>query len=63
MGDGVNHTPDAGPIIVASGVSGLRAGNRAVGSDHYGVFPDIFKLLGIQGSAGLANYGNGGIVT
>lgn len=62
MGDGVNHTPDAGPIIVASGISGLRGGFRAVGSDHYNVFPDIFKLLGIQGSAGLASYGNGGVV-
>ncbi|MFO1368862.1 MAG: DUF1552 domain-containing protein [Marinagarivorans sp.] len=63
MGDGVNHTPDAGPIIVASGISGLRGGFRTPNTDHYGVFPDVFKLLGIQGSAGLGSYGSGGIVT
>jgi hypothetical protein len=65
MGDGVNHTPDAGPIIAASGISGFKGGNRNVGGDHYNVFPDVFKLLGIQSSVDgkiLARYGNGGII-
>jgi hypothetical protein len=64
MGDGVNHTADAGPIVVASGISGLRAGFRAVGGDHYNIFPDVIKLLGLQSSVGgvIAKYGNGGVV-
>lgn len=64
MGDGINHTPEAGPIVVASGISGLRGGNKAVGSDHYGIFADVTKLLGLQSSVGglIAKYDGGGIV-
>ncbi|MEY4588806.1 MAG: hypothetical protein RL497_882 [Pseudomonadota bacterium] len=65
MGDGVAHNGSGGPIIVASGIAGLKGGNRAVGREHYDVFPDVVKLLGLQSSVGglIYNYGSGGIVT
>jgi Protein of unknown function (DUF1552) len=64
MGDGVNHTPDAGPIVVASGISGFRGGNQNKSNDHYSIFPDVVKLLGLQSSVGgmIYNYGSGGFV-
>ncbi len=65
MGDGANHEPDGGPITVASGIPGFRAGNRAIGLDHHNIFADVVKLLGLQGSVGgiIANYGSGGIAS
>lgn len=64
MGDGQDHSAGNGPITVATGISGLRAGSRNVGQNHYAVFADVYKLLGLQSSVGgmLANYGSGGIV-
>lgn len=64
MGDGQDHSAGSGPITIASGISGFRGGSRAVGSSHYMVFPDVFRLLGLQSSIGgmLYNYGAGGIV-
>lgn len=64
MGDGQDHSAGDGPITVASGISGLRAGSRAAGGNHYAVFADVFKLLGLQSSVGgmIYNYGAGGVV-
>lgn len=64
MGDGQDHSAGSGPITVASGISGLRGGARAVGQSHYAVFADVYKLLGLQSSVGgmLHNYGSGGVV-
>lgn len=64
MGSGEDHSAGNGPIVVASGISGFRSGNRVAGSTHYDVFPDIFTLLGVESSVGgmLHNYGGGGIV-
>lgn len=63
MGDGQDHSAGSGPITVASGISGLRAGSRAVGGNHYAVFADVFRLLGITPDGrNVYNYGSGGIV-
>ncbi len=64
MGDGQDHSAGNGPITVASGISGFKGGNRAVGSTHTNVFPDVIKLLGLQSSVGgmIHNYTGGGIV-
>ena len=65
MGDGQDHSAGDGPIIVASGISGLRSGYAKAGVSHYGIFADATKLLGLGSSVGgmIANYGSGGIVT
>lgn len=65
MGDGQDHSAGNGPITVASGISGFRAGNRNVGSSHYAIFADIVKLMDLESAGGgmVHNYGNGGIVT
>lgn len=64
MGDGQDHSAGNGPITIATGISGLKSGARAVGQSHYGVFADVYRLLGLQSSVGgmLHNYGSGGIV-
>lgn len=61
MGDGQDHTPGDGPIIVASG-SGITTGHRRIGADHYGIFADVTNLMGLTGSVGgmIHNYGMGG---
>jgi Protein of unknown function (DUF1552) len=65
MGDGQDHSAANGPITIATGIPGLRGGARNLGSNHYGVFPDVFKLMGLESSIGgmIHNYGPGGIVT
>jgi len=63
MGDGQDHSAGSGPITVASGISGLRTGARAVGGNHYAVFADVFRLLQITPDGrNVYNYGSGGIV-
>jgi hypothetical protein len=64
MGDGQDHSAGNGPVTIATGISGLNGGPRAVGQSHYGVFADVYRLLGLQSSVGgmLHNYGSGGIV-
>lgn len=63
MGDGQDHTAGNGPITVATGISGLKAGSRNVGSNHYAVFADVFRLLGLTPDGrNVYNYGSGGIV-
>lgn len=64
MGDGQDHSPGDGPITVASGISGLRAGYRKDGAEHYGIFTDVTNLMGLQSEVGgvIASYGGGGHV-
>lgn len=64
MGDGQEHTSGNGPIIVASGISGLRAGEGSSGASHLEVFTDVTKLLGLSSSVGgmIGRYGGGGHV-
>jgi hypothetical protein len=63
MGDGQDHSAGSGPITVASGISGVRTGSRAVGGNHYSVFADVFRLLGLTPDGrNVYNYGSGGIV-
>lgn len=62
MGDGQDHSAGSGPITVASGMN-LRAGARAVGSNHYNVFADVFRMLGLTPDGrNVYNYGSGGVV-
>jgi hypothetical protein len=56
MGDPVNTTPDRGPITVASGIAGFKGGNRNVNSNHYQIFPDVVKLLGLESAIGKTIY-------
>lgn len=65
MGDGQDHSSANGPIVVASGISGFRAGNRNVGSDHFNIFPDVITLMGLQSSMGglIHRYTGGRVVT
>lgn len=63
MGDGQDHSAGSGPITVASGISGLRTGARAVGGNHYSVFADVFRMLNLTPDGrNVYNYGSGGIV-
>jgi hypothetical protein len=64
MGDGQEHTAGNGPVLVASGISGLRTGEGRSGSSHLQVFNDVAKLLGLSSNIGgmIANYGGGGHV-
>jgi hypothetical protein len=52
MGDPFNNSPDRGPITVASGIAGFKGGNRNLNSDHYQIFPDVVKLLGLESAIG-----------
>lgn len=67
MGQGLDHTKDNGPITVASGISGFKSGVQRIdaGIDHYQIYGDIFKLLGLDSHIGgdkIYNYGSPGIV-
>lgn len=64
MGDTSNNSPDAGPITVASGITGFKGGLRNVGKDHYEIFPDVVHLLGLEWAVGqtIYKYSGGGIV-
>jgi hypothetical protein len=62
MGDGQNHTAGNGPITLASGISGFSGTIRKTGVDHYGIYADLFTLLGLDSAVGggmIHNYGNG----
>ena len=65
MGDGQGHSAGNGPIVVASGINGFKSVRRNVGGQHFKIYSDVFKLLGIQSAVGntVFNYGNGGVVT
>ena len=64
MGEGINHLSSHGPITVASGINGFRAGAKRVSSEHSEIYTDVFKLLGLESSIGktVGDYGRGGIV-
>lgn len=63
MGDGQDHSAGSGPITVATGISGLKSGKRAVGGNHYAVFADVFRMLNLTPDGrNVYNYGSGGIV-
>ena len=64
MGD-PSHTNEDAPIIVASGIGGLRTGFRKDGAVHHGVFGDIARLMGLESSIAdgtIGGYGSGGHV-
>lgn len=63
MGDGQDHSAGSGPITVASGISGLKSGQRTASGTHYDVFADVFRLLGLTPDGrNVYNYGSGGKV-
>jgi hypothetical protein len=64
MGDTVNNSPDSGPITVATGISGFKGGHRKVQNNHYHIFPDVIKLLGLEEAINktIYNYPGGGII-
>lgn len=64
MGDSVHNTPDAGPIRVATGISGFKGGRRNIDQDHYTIFPDIVRLLGLEAAMNkiIFNYSGGEVV-
>lgn len=64
MGDTINNTPENGPITVATGISGFKGGARQSGRDHYAIFPDVVRLLGLEWAINetIFDYGTGGIV-
>lgn len=63
MGDGQDHSPGDGPIVVASG-SGVQGGYRKDSASHYGIFTDVTNLMGLQSDVGgvIASYSGGGHV-
>ena len=64
MGDTINNSPDGGPITVASGISGFKGGAQKLNRDHYAIFPDVVRLLGLEWAINetIYDYGTGGIV-
>ncbi|MEY4588570.1 MAG: hypothetical protein RL497_646 [Pseudomonadota bacterium] len=64
MGDGTSNSPSGGPITVASGISGFKGIRQNLSHDHYKIFPDVIRLLGLEWAINqtIYNYGNGGIV-
>lgn len=64
MGDTLNNSPDGGPITVATGISGFKGGTQKLNRDHYAIFPDVVRLLGLEWAINetIYDYGAGGIV-
>lgn len=63
MGQGVDHTPSHGPIVIASG-SGVSSGSRATGTQHTAAFNDAARVLGLDSQIGgaLHNYRSGSLL-
>lgn len=63
MGQGVDHTPVHGPIVIASG-SGVTSGARATTMQHTAAYNDAAQLLGLgsQIGSGLHNYRAGSLL-
>lgn len=59
MGQGVDHTPSHGPIVIASG-SGVSGGSRASSTNHTAAFNDAARVLGLSGQIGGALHSYGG---
>jgi hypothetical protein len=64
MGNSTNNTPEAGPITLASGIAGLKVGKRNLNKDHYEIFPDVVRLMGLEWAQGqtIYKYSGGGLV-
>lgn len=64
MGDSMNNSPDAGPITVATGISGFKGGRRNLTQEHFAIFPDIVRLMGLEAAINktIYNYEGGGLV-
>ncbi len=60
MGQGVDHTPSHGPIVIASGSGGLSSSARATTSQHTAAFNDAARVLGLEGQIGGALHPYGG---
>lgn len=63
MGQGVDHTPVHGPIVIASG-SGVTSSARATTMQHTAAYNDAANLLGLssQIGSGLHNYRAGSLL-
>ncbi len=63
MGQGVDHTPAHGPIVIASGAN-MSGGSKATTSQHTAAYNDAAKLLGLQSEIGgaLHNYNTGSLL-
>lgn len=63
MGQGVDHTPSHGPIVIASG-SGVSSGARATTMQHTAAFNDAARVLGLDGQIGgaLHDYRSGSLL-
>jgi|GEM_PF-1789490 hypothetical protein len=63
MGQGVDHTPVHGPIVIASG-SGVTSSARATTSQHTAAFNDAARLLGLSSriGSGLHDYRTGSLL-
>lgn len=63
MGQGVDHTPSHGPIVIASG-SGVTSGARATTTQHTAAYNDAARLLGLssQIGSGLHDYRTGSLL-
>lgn len=63
MGQGVDHTPVHGPIVIASG-SGVSSGARATTMQHTAAFNDAARVLGVESAigTGLHNYNQGSLL-
>ena len=63
MGQGVDHTPSHGPIVIASG-RGVSSGSRATTTQHTAAFNDAARILGLESQIGgaLHNYRTGSLL-
>lgn len=63
MGQGVDHTSEHGPIVIASG-SGVSSSARASTTQHTAAFNDAARVLGLEGQIGgaLHDYGTGSLL-
>lgn len=63
MGQGVDHTPSHGPIVIASG-SGVSSGAQATTTQHTAAFNDAAQVLGLGSQIGgaLHNYNTGSLL-
>lgn len=63
MGQGVDHTAEHGPIVIASG-SGITSSAKATSQQHVAAFNDAAKVLGLSSQIGgaLHNYNKGSLL-
>ncbi len=63
MGQGVDHTPSHGPIVIASG-RGVSSGAKSTTRQHTAAYNDAARVLGLDGQIGgaLHNYKTGSLL-